>query len=94
MTTVLGADEQAALEESVRGLLDRRSSSGAVRAIVDGDRRFDQQVWAEMASLGWTALLVPEAFGGTDAGLSAAVAGRPVSGYRGSRLAMPSAPSR
>jgi alkylation response protein AidB-like acyl-CoA dehydrogenase len=69
----IGAEERAALEDSVRGLLDRRSSSEAVRAVTEGDCRFDQELWAEMAALGWAGLLVPERFGGAEAGLSAVV---------------------
>jgi alkylation response protein AidB-like acyl-CoA dehydrogenase len=61
------------LRAAVQGTLDRYSSSQQVRAITEGDRQFDRELWNQMGELGWTSLLVPEAFGGSDAGMSAAV---------------------
>ena len=70
MATVLGGDERTALAESVQGLLGRRSTSSAVRNYVENGG-YDRDLWAEMAGLGWTGLLVPESHGGAGAGLSA-----------------------
>ena len=61
------------LRVAVRGTLDRYSSSQQVRAVTEGDRRFNGELWGQMNELGWTSLLVPEDYGGADAGMSAAV---------------------
>jgi alkylation response protein AidB-like acyl-CoA dehydrogenase len=58
--------EQQALVDAVRGLLDRRADSAAVRA-ADG---FDEPLWRTLAEqIGVAALPVPEEYGGAGAGL-------------------------
>ncbi|MGV0714210.1 acyl-CoA dehydrogenase family protein [Mycolicibacterium sp. XJ662] len=58
------------LREAVRGFLAARSSSGAVRAVMDSPAGYDDRVWRELtADLGLTAITVPEEFGGAGAGL-------------------------
>jgi alkylation response protein AidB-like acyl-CoA dehydrogenase len=69
----LDRDDRRALRAAARDLLDRWSSSEAVRATEDGDRRIDPQAWRRIAEAGWTGLLVDEEHGGAGAGLSAAV---------------------
>src|SRR5262249_35255154 len=64
------SEDRDALRDAARGLLDRRSDSSAVRALMDQDPpAADEALWKEMADLGWCALLVPESLGGLDAGL-------------------------
>jgi alkylation response protein AidB-like acyl-CoA dehydrogenase len=70
---VIEPEDRDALQESVRGLLDRHASSARVREVLEGERKFDRSLWEEMCNLGWAALLVPERFGGAEAGMSAAV---------------------
>jgi alkylation response protein AidB-like acyl-CoA dehydrogenase len=72
MTAPNRDEERAALSDSVKGLLDRRSDSRSVRQFTEGGG-FDSELWKEMAGLGWTALLVPDEFEGAGAGLWAAV---------------------
>lgn len=69
--TALDAEDREALESAVRGVLSRRSSSQQVRHMTAGDGR-DPALWEEMSSLGWPSLVIPEKFGGAEAGLSAA----------------------
>ncbi|HEX4218747.1 MAG TPA: acyl-CoA dehydrogenase family protein [Acidimicrobiales bacterium] len=68
MTAQFGDEERAALADSVKGLLDRRSDSTSVRQFTEGGG-FDRDLWREIAELGWHALLVPEEFEGAGAGL-------------------------
>ncbi|MET0895850.1 MAG: acyl-CoA dehydrogenase family protein [Acidimicrobiia bacterium] len=68
--STLDIEELDALRDAARGLLDRRSDSSAVRALMaEEPPASDQGLWKEMADLGWCALLVPEADGGLEAGL-------------------------
>jgi len=62
------SEEQEMLRESARGLLEKECPSTAVRRLMDDDRGYDAVLWRKMAALGWTGLVVPEAYGG--AGLS------------------------
>jgi len=58
--------EQAALLEAVRGLLDKRAGSAAVRA-ADG---FDADLWRTLAEqIGVAALPIPEEYGGAGASM-------------------------
>ena len=58
-----------ALRDSVRDVLVRENDSARLHQFVDSGRRYDEALWREAGDLGWTALAVPEAFGGL--GLSA-----------------------
>ncbi|HEX4492746.1 MAG TPA: acyl-CoA dehydrogenase family protein [Acidimicrobiia bacterium] len=57
------SDDQEALRDSVRSFLDDRGMS-YVRAMVDDERGFTDDVWRAMTELGWAGLLIPEAHGG------------------------------
>jgi alkylation response protein AidB-like acyl-CoA dehydrogenase len=62
------SDDQEALRDSVRSFLADRGMT-YVRAMVDDERGFTDDVWRAMSELGWTGLLVPEAQGGLGLGL-------------------------
>jgi alkylation response protein AidB-like acyl-CoA dehydrogenase len=62
------SEEQEMLRESARGLLEKECPSTVLRRLIDDDRGYDPELWRKMAGLGWTGLVVPEAYGG--AGLS------------------------
>ncbi len=58
-------DEQRALQESARKFLESASSVERVLTLMDTDTGFDPNVWQQLGGeLGWTALTIPEAFGG------------------------------
>jgi alkylation response protein AidB-like acyl-CoA dehydrogenase len=59
-------EEQDLLRKTARDVLAARQSH--VREILDGDEAYSQALWKELAELGWTGLVLPEAHGG--AGLS------------------------
>ncbi len=67
------SSEQEARRDSVRSFLAARAPSAYVRAMVDDERGVAPDVWDEIVSLGWTALLVPEDSGGLGLGLVDAV---------------------
>ncbi len=62
------SDDQVALAEAARDLLDGHASPAAVRARVDGDGGTDPALWDAMVAQGWTAIAVPEALGGMGLG--------------------------
>jgi alkylation response protein AidB-like acyl-CoA dehydrogenase len=61
-------DEQEALRRQARRLLERHASSAEVRRAMATDNGFDAALWQKLVELGWTALLVPEAYGGNGLG--------------------------
>jgi alkylation response protein AidB-like acyl-CoA dehydrogenase len=61
--------DQDDLRRTVRAFLASRSPKAYVQAMVDDDRGFTDDVWDEIVSLGWPALIVPEANGGLGLGL-------------------------
>ena len=60
--------EQLMLRDSTRAFLESRSPPERIRELAAEANGFDQDLWKRGASLGWTAMLVPEAYGGTGSG--------------------------
>jgi alkylation response protein AidB-like acyl-CoA dehydrogenase len=60
------SEEQEMLRESARGLLEKECPSTVVRRLIDDDRGYDAELWRKMAGLGWTGLVIPEAYGGAN----------------------------
>ncbi|MDE0178582.1 MAG: acyl-CoA dehydrogenase family protein, partial [Gammaproteobacteria bacterium] len=58
------SDEQNLLREQALGFLQEQCPYSAVRAILDGDAPHDEELWKQIAELGWTAVVIPEAHGG------------------------------
>ena len=54
------------LKESAAGFLAERASVAQLRALRDShsERGFSDEVWLEMAQMGWAGIAIPEAFGG------------------------------
>ncbi len=63
------SDDQVALRDGARSLLDGRSSPTQVRAVVDAGGGIDDGLWSAMVEQGWTALAVPEDRGGLGLGI-------------------------
>jgi alkylation response protein AidB-like acyl-CoA dehydrogenase len=58
-------DEQEALAESAKRFLQEKAGCEAALQVMETEQGFDEAVWDTMASeLGWTALTIPEAYGG------------------------------
>jgi alkylation response protein AidB-like acyl-CoA dehydrogenase len=62
------SEDQLALREAARGLLDDLSSPARVRAVVDRGGGVDEDLWKAMAVQGWMGVEVPEAQGGLGLG--------------------------
>jgi alkylation response protein AidB-like acyl-CoA dehydrogenase len=60
------SEEQTTFRDGVRAFLERRSSSAAVRALLDSPEGYDRAVWKQMADqLGLQGLHVPEEHDGS-----------------------------
>ncbi|HMC05109.1 MAG TPA: acyl-CoA dehydrogenase family protein, partial [Actinomycetota bacterium] len=62
------SEDQLALRQAARGLLDDLSSPLRVRGVVDRGGGFDEELWKAMAVQGWMGVEVPEAQGGLGLG--------------------------
>ncbi|TDC71557.1 acyl-CoA dehydrogenase [Actinomadura sp. GC306] len=59
------SEEQAALDATVRSLLDRNSDGEAVRRAIQGPRGHDPDLWSTLCEqIGAAALAIPEQYGG------------------------------
>jgi acyl-CoA dehydrogenase len=62
------SDDQAALRDGARALLDGLASSERVRVVVEAGGGYDPALWEAMVEQGWAAVAVPEAAGGLGLG--------------------------
>ncbi len=62
------SDDQLALREGARALLDDLASTDQVRRVAETADRFDRDLWAAMVDQGWLGIAVPEAEGGVGLG--------------------------
>ncbi len=62
------SDDQEALRDGARDLLDDLSSSTHVRAVVDAGGGWDTTLWQAMLDQGWAGVAVPEPLGGLGLG--------------------------
>jgi alkylation response protein AidB-like acyl-CoA dehydrogenase len=58
------SEEQEMLRQSARSLLEKECPSTTVRKLMEDERGYDPGLWKKMAELGWTGLVIPEAYGG------------------------------
>ena len=63
------SDDQVALRDGARSLLDGRATPTQVRAVVDAEGGIDDGLWSAMVEQGWTALAVPKDRGGLGLGM-------------------------
>jgi alkylation response protein AidB-like acyl-CoA dehydrogenase len=70
--TLIDTEDEVILRDAARGFLADASPVSALRANRDAVRAYDPALWAEMAQMGWTGVLVPEDAGGADMGHRAA----------------------
>ena len=71
------SDEQRMLAASGRDFVLRSCPIARVRDIVQEPAGFDRELWDQMRALGWPELAVPEADGGSGAGMGGTGAGTP-----------------
>jgi alkylation response protein AidB-like acyl-CoA dehydrogenase len=58
------SEEQEMLRRSSRDFLAKECGSKVVRKLMDAPDAYDAALWKKMAGLGWTALGIPEQYGG------------------------------
>ncbi len=61
--------DQQALRSTARAFLADQAPAAYVRSVIEHDRGITDELWAQLAELGWTGLLVPVDHGGSGAGL-------------------------
>lgn len=62
------SDDQKFLKEQARRFLADKSPRTAARAVLEGDRGYDEKLWRAVVEMGWPGTTVPEAFGGLGLG--------------------------
>ena len=69
-------EEQSMLRDSARAWVQDKSPVNAFRKVRDANMPlgYDPAAFAEMAEMGWTGVIIPEAYGGSGLGLGAATA--------------------
>ncbi|MEO0390820.1 MAG: acyl-CoA dehydrogenase family protein [Pseudomonadota bacterium] len=72
MSTLALNDDETMLADAARGFLDDAAPVAHLRGLRDRGLTHDPDLWAQMAQMGWTGVLVPEAAGGSDMGHTAA----------------------
>ena len=65
-------EEQSMLRDAARGFLSERAPVSHLRQIRDSGNEdgFSRDLWAEVVEMGWTAILVPEEYGGLEYGFT------------------------
>lgn len=58
------SEEQEMLRRSAREFLAKECSSKTVRRLMESEEAYDPALWKKIAGLGWTALGIPEQYGG------------------------------
>mgnify|MGYP005814701863 CR=1 FL=1 len=68
-------EEQIMLKDSAAGFLAEKASVAQLRALRDSndERGFSDDVWREMAQMGWAGIAIPEEFGGIGYGYTGLV---------------------
>ena len=62
------SEEQLFIRDQARNFLSQESSAEVVRGVLDTDAAFDSALWQKIVDLGWTAMAIPEAYGGLGLG--------------------------
>jgi alkylation response protein AidB-like acyl-CoA dehydrogenase len=67
------SEEQEQLRKEARSFLAKESPTSRVRKVMDSEDAFDEGLWKKLVENGWTALGIPEEFGGFGSFLDLAV---------------------
>ena len=62
--------EQKMLQKSVRDFFRKELPSDTMRELLAGETGHSEKMWRKMAALGWTGLMLPEAYGGSEYGFA------------------------
>ena len=59
------SDDQKALRDQARRVLSEKAGAKSARAVLDDPARsYDENLWKQVAELGWLGVSIPEAHGG------------------------------
>ena len=62
------SNEQILMQEEVKKLLDKENSVKRNRTILEGEEKFDEELWKSLVAMGLTATTIPEEYGGIGMG--------------------------
>jgi acyl-CoA dehydrogenase len=62
------SEDQTVLRDHSRRFLSEAATFDNLRKLIDSDDLYDKNLWQQMVELGWTALTIPEEFGGMGLG--------------------------
>ncbi len=62
------SQEQEILRESAKRFVEKECSVDYIKRFVDNKTSFTKEMWRKISELGWTAVLIPEEYGGLDLG--------------------------
>lgn len=65
------SDDAKLMRDEARRFLQDRCPTKVVRRALDGEVSYDEDLWREIARLGWTGVAIPEEFGGSGIGAEA-----------------------
>ena len=65
-------EEQNYLKETALNFVSEKTPVSHLRKLRDSDDQlcWDKEIWSEMAKLGWSGILIPEEYGGSNFGLT------------------------
>ncbi|MEH6586216.1 MAG: acyl-CoA dehydrogenase family protein [Halioglobus sp.] len=62
------SEEQLFIRDQARNFLSQESTAQVVRSILDTQESYHRALWQQIVELGWTAMAIPEEFGGLGLG--------------------------
>jgi acyl-CoA dehydrogenase len=62
------SEEQLFIRDQARNFLSQECATSVVRQVLDTDKPFDQDLWQKIVDMGWTAMTIPESYGGLGLG--------------------------
>jgi len=62
------SQEQEILRDSARRFVEKECSVDYIKQFVDNKTSLTEEMWRKISELGWTAVLIPEEYGGLDLG--------------------------
>jgi len=62
------SEEQLFIRDQARNFLSQESTADVVRSVLDGEQPYHRELWQQIVDLGWTAMAIPEEFGGLGLG--------------------------
>ena len=62
------SEDQLLMKEEVKKLLDKENSVKRNRNILEGEEKFDKELWNQLVQMGLTATTIPEEYGGIGMG--------------------------